>query len=314
MRSHGCVADGVPTTVADRYDLVACLGVGGMGVVHSVRDRRTGQLFAIKQAAPERWGAAEPQTSPRTCLEREYRVLSRLRHVNVVRAYDFHSDGPGEPFLVLELLEHGWTIDCYGLGAASAERVRVLVEMFEGLAYVHRKGFVHRDIKPSNILVCHRPATGEPFRPGADELPTPGPRVCLIDFGLTVGTDEKTTPAGDDGCGPPSLLGSRLYLAPELFDGENASFASDLYGAGMVAAEVLTGADPVFATGPRPTLASLLQFPRSWVEACRGNGALDKRSAALLLRLLAPDPGDRPSRAEEVVCELEAIGRWRGCE
>ncbi len=290
------------TTIAGRYDLLARLGVGGTSVVHSARDRRTGCVFAIKRP---RWrGLAdwEPRLDARTSLEREYRVLSRLNHPHIVRSHDFGTDESGEPFLVLELLDEPRTILTYAHSTTREQRLRALVETFDALAHLHRAKVLHGDVKPSNVLVCGR-------RSQPDVERSLVPRTCLIDFGLAVGIESRTTPSADAGHLPPSLIGSALYLAPELAEGEPPSPASDLYAAGMIAAEVLTGASPRRYLGPRTTLASLRQFSREWLRDATSVADVGARATALLQKLLARDPKDRCSCASEAVFELEAIVR-----
>jgi len=134
------------------------------------------------------------------------------------------------------------------------------------------------------------------------------PRVCLIDFGLSVGTEEFATLPELDTRGPPSLVGCALYLAPELIEGESMSSASDLYAAGMIAAEVLTGTNPRSRTGPRTTLTGLRDFAAAWLDETEDSVGRESRTVALLRRLVARDPHRRCSSANEAVSELKAIG------
>jgi serine/threonine protein kinase len=302
LRVDAPPADTAPRTVAGRYEVLARIGRGGMGVVHRVRDRQTERVFAMKQPSWTGPVGFSPCCDPRASLTREHLALSRLDHPHIVRLSDAGIDEAGEPFLVLELLEQARMIVDLPRAASLAQRLCALGQMFEGLAHVHRAKLVHGDVTPSNVLLCDRPAW----------LTTPctlGSRVCLIDFGLAGGTEEQAPKPHLESSGPPSLVGSVLYLAPELIEGEPPSVASDLYAAGMIAAEVLTGTDPRTRTGPRTTLASLRDFPGDWLDETAAVMGRESRTAALLRRLLARDPARRSFCANEVASELETIRR-----
>jgi serine/threonine protein kinase len=293
-----------PRTVAGRYDVLAHIDTGGMGIVHRVRDRRTDGILAIKQPWSRGLAGTTPCLDARASIARENLALSRLDHPHVVRLADAGTDESGEPFLVLELLERTRMIVDLPPAAAPDQRLRALIQMFHALAHVHAAELVHGDVTPSNVLLC-----GHPAWPGADAPPSLEPRVCVIDFGLAAGIGDNATLPGLDANGPPSLVGSALYLAPELIEGAPMSVASDLYAGGMIAAEVLTGTNPRHRSGPRTTLTALRTFPGEWLDDSTGAIGRRSRTAALLRRLLAPDPARRCACANEAVSELLAISR-----
>jgi len=119
---------------------------------------------------------------------------------------------------------------------------------------------------------------------------------------------EHTTLPELEASGPSSLAGSLLYLAPELIEGASMSTASDIYGAGMIAVELLTGTSPRSRVGPRMTFAALQDFPGSWLDEAAVAPCREPRVLALLRRLLARDPERRCSCAAEVAAEIEIIG------
>ncbi|MGO9833624.1 MAG: serine/threonine-protein kinase [Polyangiaceae bacterium] len=301
MLSLALPADSPSPPVAGRYDVIARIGVGGMGVVHRVRDRQTDRLFAIKRPRLGGLSGSAPWPDPRASLARESLTLARLAHPHIVRFSDAGTDELGDPFLVLELLEQTRMIVDWRPASTHAQRLSALVQLFAALAHVHAAKLVHGDVTPSNVLLCARPTWPDSPRSGE-------PRVCLIDFGLATDAEAHTTPS-DRETSPPSLVGSALYLAPELIEGAPLSTASDLYAAGMIAAEVLTGTDPRRRASPRTTLTALRDFPRTWLDDTLGALGRDSRAAALLRCLLAIDPVRRCSCADEVVAELQAIGR-----
>jgi serine/threonine protein kinase len=287
-------------TIAGRYEVLALLGSGGMGIVHTARDRLTGRVIAVKQPCAGRARGSEPRLDPGVSLAREHLALLHLHHPNIVQRHDFGVDERGDFFLVLELVEEACSIVTYARSATRVQRISALVQMFEALAYVHRKGMLHRDVKPTNILVSRASA---PRRVDS----TQAPRVCLIDFGLTANAQEGMPPHPDAVSVPWPLAGSVLYLAPELIRGEPASVASELYAAGTVAAEVMTGVHPLGSPGRRSTLAALEDAPRQWLRAEASALGLDSRTAELLGRLLAREPHERCSSAEEVLGGLQTL-------
>jgi len=287
-------------TIAGRYDVLAHIGEGGMGIVHMVRDRQTDRTFAIKQPWFRGLPGTTPCLDPRAGILRESEALSRLDHPHIVRLSGAGTDESGEPFLVLELLEHSGTIVDLPPGASAGQRIRALVQMFSALAHVHGADLIHGDVTPSNVLLCtHSALSGAPL--------SLEPRVCLIDFGLAVRSGEHAILPELEASGPPSLVGSALYLAPELIEGAPMSTASDLYAAGMIAVEVLTRTNPRSRAGPRMTLPALREFPRAWLDDTAA--VLGRELVALLRRLLAREPGRRCPCANEVASELEAIAK-----
>jgi serine/threonine-protein kinase len=302
MYSHALPAESSLRVIAGRYDVLAHIGSGGMGIVHQVRDRQTDRLLAIKQPWSGNAAGSLPYVDARASISRESLALARLDHPHIVHLLDTGTDELGEPFLVLELLEKPRTIVNWPPTASREERLRALVQMFEALAHVHSAQLVHGDVTPSNVLLCDHPVR-------ATFTPRSGARVCLIDFGLVVGTEEYATLQSLDSDGPPSLVGCALYLAPELIEGAPMSISSDLYAAGMITAEVLTGTNPRSRTGPRTTLAALRDLPKTWIDEAAESFGRESRTTDLLRRLLARDPDERCSSADMAISELEAIGR-----
>ncbi len=151
-------------------------------------------------------------------LRKECRLLARLLHPNIVGFRDLVLSEEHPPAMVLELLEGEDLHDQIKNGPfAVTEAVRVLEAMLEGLAAAHQEGVVHRDIKPSNIVLC-----------------TDG-KVKLLDFGIARAAD--TSQATKTGL----IQGTLDYVAPEVFSGDKATAAADVYASGLVAWEMLTG-------------------------------------------------------------------------
>ncbi len=186
---------------ANRYVIERVLGEGGMGVVYLVSDPLStppGRRLALKQIRPERL-----TPTVRAAMAREFRVLTRLRHPNLVEVYDFSTE-PGCWF-TMEYIEG------QELRAASLpprDLIESTVQTCRALDYIHSRGLVHLDVKPSNILVARRPG---------GEL-----SVKLMDFGVASELRESA-PSG-------YTLG---FVAPEILDGRAFDGRADLYSLGM---------------------------------------------------------------------------------
>ena len=168
--------------VGGRYELLDRLGVGGMGEVYRSRDRLTDDIVALKRAlrdstrtagltdAPHRRMAGEDRTTQftglttpetlnvkaRLTLASEFRVLSSLRHPNIVSVLDYGFQANGSPFFTMQLLSDPVTIVAAAREQPLDVQLDLLFQMLQALSYLHRHGIVHRDLKPSNVLVMGR--------------------------------------------------------------------------------------------------------------------------------------------------------------
>lgn len=243
--------------VSRRYRLLDLLGEGGMGRVYRAYDRLLGYDVALKQvllpspsdvwrsrsvvsdvlAAAAHRGSTEPvrprnvpepirrTQGPSVTLSRlktladEFRTLATLRHPHIVSVLDYGFDGEGRPFFTMELLATAQPLLSWAAGRPFTEQVTLLLQLLDALAYLHRRGILHRDLTSNNVLV----AQGDS-----------GPVVKVVDFGLAVDAERMDR----------SVAGTLLYMAPELFCGEQASEQSDLYAVGVMAYQMFTGAYP----------------------------------------------------------------------
>ena len=213
------------TVLEGRYRVDGLLAHGGMSVVHRGSDLRLDRPVAIKIL--DRTLAADPAFVRR--FEREARAAARLAHPGVVAVHDQGRDPDGTVFLVLELVEGGTLRDVLRdegrLHPATA--LTVAEHVVTALQVAHDRGLVHRDVKPENVLV------------GLDG------RVKVADFGLVAAAWETdgADPGDPEGSGE-MVLGTVAYLAPEQIVEGRADARSDLYAAGIVLFELLTGAPP----------------------------------------------------------------------
>jgi beta-lactam-binding protein with PASTA domain/predicted Ser/Thr protein kinase len=212
------------TTVSDplvgrlldgRYEVTRRVARGGMATVYEARDTRLDRTVAVKTMHP---GLAEDQEFVSRFI-REARSAARLSHPNVVAVYDQGTDD-GEVFLVMEYV-HGRTLrDVLQTKGrlTPREAFEVLEPVLAALDAAHRAGIIHRDVKPENVLIAH------------------DGRVKVADFGLARAVAAATASG--------ALIGTVAYLAPEQVERGIADTRSDVYAAGILLFELLTGVKP----------------------------------------------------------------------
>lgn len=266
--------------IATRYEVLAELGRGGMGTVYRARDIELDEEIAIKTLRPE-------FVTDRTLLERfkdEIRLARRLSHQNIVRTHDF-GEWSGVYFLTMEYVE-GITVrellDTRGrLGISST--LAIATQLAQSLAVAHEHGVIHRDIKPQNMLLD---AAGV---------------LKVMDFGIAR-LAERSTSVTEAGL----VVGTPAYMPPEQLMAEKVDARSDLYAAGVVIYECLTGHPPFEAMTVISLVAKLLsQEPPPPASV---NPEVPPALSALVLRLLAKRPEDRVQTATELIEQLAALG------
>ena len=248
-----------------------------MAVVFLAEDCRLGRLVAVK-----RLEAAGQEDAIRR-FEREARLGAALNHPNVVQIYDTARDGEGL-LIVMEYVE-GPTLEqrLADERLSPAEALEILRGAADALDHAHEHGVLHRDVKPANILLR---------RDGV---------VKVADLGIATAAEaSQITPPG-------RLLGTPTYLAPELFAGESATRASDVYALAAIAFEALSGTKIQSGSTPLEVAYRVSTEPppdlrEAWPEA-------PEAAAEALRCALSRDPAERPASAGDLVRELEAALR-----
>ena len=204
--------------IDDRYKIKASIGHGGMSDVFEGYDIVMKRAVAFKILNEE--SVLNPQNLIR--FENEARIAASLFHPNIVRIYDY-GFYEGAPYIVNEL-QKGQTLKdalTFKKFFSLPEACQIMIQVLEGLAYIHSKGIIHRDIKPQNIFY------------GSDGI------AKIADFGIS--TIKYYNLNLDE---PKKVVGTAQYLAPEVLRGSKPNEQSDIYAAGVTFFELLTGYIP----------------------------------------------------------------------
>jgi serine/threonine protein kinase len=272
------------------YRVLRLLGQGGMGAVFVAEDPQLRRTVALKIMKPVA-GTGERQ---RRRFLREAQAAAAVRDDHVVTIYQVGEDR-GVIYLVMDLLPGTSLAEALRAGRrfTAAEAARVGRHVALGLAAAHARGLVHRDVKPANLWLEQMPAA-------AGDGTAAEWRVKLLDFGLARPVAEV---AGLTGTG--SVLGTPAYMAPEQAQGRPADARSDLFSLGCVLYELATGQRPFKGNGVLEVLSSLALHEPAAPHAV--NRAVPAPLSALVMRLLAKRPEDRPAAA--AAAELAALER-----
>ncbi|ERS41611.1 MULTISPECIES: protein kinase [Corynebacterium] len=262
----------------DRYRIDRPIARGGMSTVYRCVDMRLGRQVAAK-VMDERYDD-DPIFIKR--FSREARAMARLQHPNLVAIHDFSADG--EPvYLIMELIDGGTLRELLAEGGPLTvpAALSTLRSVLQGLTEVHSTGLIHRDIKPDNVLI------------------TSHHRVKLGDFGLVRATNAQAT--------SNMIVGTVSYLAPEQVTGEDITPATDVYSAGIVLFELLTGTVPFSGDTPIAHATARL-YDDVPAPSTRAEG-VPKLVDALVATATARDPRERFADAGEFLDAIEDICR-----
>ena len=277
----------IPTTdlqpsqlFADRYRIKRAIGRGGMGLVYLASDEKVQRLVAIKTV---------PSTANEVLIarfRREARLISELRHPNIVGVLDF---GEAEDllYLVMEYIDgEPLTAVLARDGALGPARTRhIAYQVADALALAHDLKVVHRDIKPDNIMV--------------KRLPDGTDRVKVLDFGVAKIKREVGAPATIQ-TQVGAIIGSLRYISPEQVQGSEVTEQTDMYMFGCVLYEMLAGR-PVFdkKSPADVAMAHVLEKPKPPAGV-----ALPRALVDLAMRCLDKNPAARPANARAVLATL----------
>lgn len=277
--------------LSDRYEIDREVGRGGTATVFLAHDRRHDRAVAIKVLDPR---LVESASAGR--FLREIRLAARMTHPNILPLHD-SGDARGLLYYVMPYVE-GETLRARLTRQGPLpvpEALGLLREVIGALAHAHRQGIVHRDVKPENILLLDGHAV-------------------VADFGIAQALDTALGQEGED-AGPrvervametreSTVFGTPAYMAPErVTPGRTTDVRADLYSFGVMAYEMLAGANPFAAATPEATAAAQRETVPAPLRGRRPD--LPPDTETLVMDLLAKDPVDRPASAEVVLERLE---------
>jgi serine/threonine-protein kinase len=287
-RDTGGVTCGVASTDRDRdliaealpaYEVGHELGRGAFGRVFDARHRRLDRQVAVKQLGGA--FAADPEMRARFLAEA--RLLAALDHPHVVPVHDF-VEHEGLCLLVMEKLSGGTVWQTYKREGISMESAcALLLASCAGLHSAHQKGVLHRDVKPDNLMFS---AAGT---------------LKVTDFGIAKVVEGATTARTQAGM----ILGTPAYMAPEQAEGSTLTPATDVYAAGTVLYELLSGALP-FPDDGNPLAVLYRHVHDEPVDLAEVAPAVPGRIADVVMRSISTDPADRYPSAEAFGLALAA--------
>ncbi|WP_198378094.1 serine/threonine-protein kinase, partial [Neoroseomonas rubea] len=292
LASLAPAADGTPALIAGRYEVRDSIGRGAFGEVFEAYDRVLGRLVAVKVMPIAQNLGAEGRESLRR-FQVEARAVSRLTHPNIITVHDF---GQGERFawIVMELVIGETLADALRRTGPPplAETSRILCALLSALHAAHERGIVHRDVKPGNILLEMN------LEDGLGE-------VRLSDFGIARTEADDRTVVGQ-------MIGTPWVMAPEQLRGEAVDRRTDLWAAGVILYDMLTGERPF--KGTMPGIFHRIQHEEPPAPT-RLRAELPPAVDGLVARALAKAPEDRFATAEEMAAAIRAAlteaPRWQ---
>jgi eukaryotic-like serine/threonine-protein kinase len=251
--------------VPERYRLIEEVGQGGMAVVYRAQDETLKREVAIKILHQHL--AGEPDSKAR--LEREAQAVAKLRHENILEIFDYSGTGSASSYIVTEFID-GQTLRQFLNGRAlgfSELAALICIEVCRALGHAHSLGVIHRDVKPENVMIRK------------DGL------IKLMDFGIAQVLDfQRMTVTGQ-------LLGSPAYMAPEIIEGKQLDFRTDVFSVGIMLYLLATGQLPFAGKNPHEVLRRISEG--KFADPRTVGRGVDQVLARIITRALARRPDDR---------------------
>ena len=260
-----------------KYEVVERIGQGAMGEVYKAHDPVLNRFVAVKTMS----GVLTADDELVERFRREAQSAARLNHVNIVTVYDFGEE-QGRFYMAMELLEGVDLKEVIGTRVLNDlwDKLDVMEQVADGLAFAHGQGVVHRDLKPANIRVL------------------PSGRVKIMDFGLARINTSEMTRSG-------MVMGTPNYMSPEQVRGERADARSDVFALGAVFYEMLAGRKAFHADSMHTILFKVLEEQPEPVD--RFVPGLPPRFVRLIDRALQKDPVQRFQHAGEMRDSLRLV-------
>jgi eukaryotic-like serine/threonine-protein kinase len=265
--------------IDNRYRVQKRLGSGGMGTVYEAVDVVLDRSVAVKVGHD---GASSTEIER---FLREARIMAALDHPHIVRVLNLGQIGRGRPYMIMELLRGRTFSRIAEDGAVKLSRIiDRLWEIAAALDWIHSHGIVHRDLKLDNLMLIRRIDGTEATK--------------LFDFGIAFDRAQAKRRLTHDG----SIVGTPLYLAPEMIEADEVGPQADIYSFGVVIYQLLTGAAPFESLSPLEILRRKINADAPLMSKFRHD--LPPGVAEIVGRSLARYPSDRHPSATALVREL----------
>ena len=256
------------------YQILEVVGAGGMGVVYKARDLKLERTVALKFLPMEPAVGEKEKERFRT----EARAASGLDHTNIGVIHGLEETPDGHLYIVMAFYEGKTLAQKIQQGAVPTfEAVELAAQMAAGLAEAHAHNIVHRDIKPSNLILTNQGV------------------LKVVDFGLALVTTGATLTHSI------GMAGTVPYMSPEQANGATVDHRTDIWSAGVVLAEMLTGKHPFQRDSLPSVMAAIVQDPPAQLEG------VPPQLQRIVLRSLAKDPNKRYQSCNEMLADLRAV-------
>ena len=272
-----------PRLLGGRYELDGVVGRGGMAEVYRARDIRLDRIVAIKTLRAD---LARDQIF-QARFHRESQSAASLNHPSIVAVYDTGEDmatGVPVPYIVMEYVDGRTVRDLLQEGGhrlLPERSLEIIDGVLRALDYSHQAGIVHRDIKPGNVMVTRN---GD---------------IKVMDFGIARAMSDAQATMTQTA----QVIGTAQYLSPEQARGERVDARSDLYSAGCLLYELLTGRPPF--TGDSPVAIAYQHVRENPVPPSRVDPDVPPWADAIVLKAMAKSPDDRYQTAADMRADLQ---------
>lgn len=267
-----------------KYDILALLDRGGMGLVYKAYDPNMKRYVAIKTIRQEISTKGSDSRAAR--FKAEAQSAGRLIHNRIVAAYEYDKF-ENVSFIAMEFIEgrslKGPLVN--GQRFTLADAVKIQYQLLDGLGFMHKNGVIHRDIKPANIMIT-----------------TEGD-IKITDFGIAHLDDSSLTRDG-------VFMGTPGYSSPEQWQGIAIDERTDVFSAGVILYQLLTGEKPFVGTGPQALMHSTLNVDP--VSPSELNNLLPKEIDAVMAKALSKKPDARYPSAQAFLDSLRQVYKAKG--
>lgn len=266
----------IGSTIGEKYEILAVIGGGAMGLVYKARHTLMKRIVAVKMLHPNML----PDAGTVMRFKKEAEALSCLNHPNILTVFDFGISTQGQPYLVTDYLE-GQTLGEVLEQNQSVPWQRaaaIFMQVCSALAHAHKNGVIHRDIKPSNIMLTE-------FEDQADF-------VKILDFGIAKVISEENENANQL-TRTGEVFGSPLYMSPEQCRGKTLDARSDIYSLGCVLFRTLTGQPAFFGQDLVECLYKHVNEPAPRLNDIAPEAGIPEEFEVIVQKSLNKDPNER---------------------